>query len=214
MKKILIAVVVLGVPALIAYEALILYDNQFMPGRMRETPAVRPYEQPLLIMEAGLVPFSGGEMDYRVQKPEDIKSPLKQDEPETIKRGNEVYFTFCAVCHGKYHDGNATVGQSFKPLPTDLRSEKVLSKSDGELFKVISYGSQNGRQPALATTVGILDRWRVIAYIKSLEPRQHVMKVMKPHKEQAEAHKEEAEEPHKKEQPKHGHSPGTKEHKD
>jgi mono/diheme cytochrome c family protein len=165
-------------------------------------------------MEKGVVPFTGGEMIYRVRKAEDLHSPLKMGDAETIKLGKEVYFTFCTVCHGKDHDGNATVGQSFKPLPTDLRNAKVLAKPDGELFKVISYGTPQGTRPALATTVDVLDRWRVIAYIKSLEPRQHVMKVMKPHKEQEEAHKENAMEPRKKEQPEHGHSPGTKEHKD
>jgi mono/diheme cytochrome c family protein len=185
-----------------------------MYGRMRETPAVRPHEEPLLVMEKGVVPFEGGEMIYRVQKAEHLNSPFKMGDPATIKLGREVYFTFCAICHGKDHDGNATVGQSFKPLPTDLRNAKVLAKSDGELFKVISYGTPQGTRPALATTVDVQDRWRVIAYIKSLEPRQHVMKIMKPHKEQEEAHKEKAMEPHKKEQPKHGHPPGTKEHKD
>jgi mono/diheme cytochrome c family protein len=209
MKKILITLFVLGVVIIVAYEALIIYDNRFMPGRMRETPAVRPHEEPLLVMEKGVVPFEGGEMIYRVQKAEHLNSPFKMGDPATIKLGREVYFTFCAICHGKDHDGNATVGQSFKPLPTDLRNAKVLAKSDGELFKVISYGSPQGTRPALATTVDVLDRWRVIAYIKSLEPRQHVMKVMKPHKEQ-----EEAKEPRKKEQPKHGHTPDTKEHKD
>jgi mono/diheme cytochrome c family protein len=210
MKKILIAVVVLGAFALIALQALIIYDNQFMPGRMRETPAVRPYEQPLLVMEKGVVPFAGGEMIYRVQKPENIKSPLKMDASETIKLGNEVYFTFCAVCHGKNHDGNATVGQSFKPLPTDLRNPKVLAKSDGELFKIISYGIPQGTRPALATTVDIMDRWRVIAYIKSLKPRKPVMQ---PHRKEMAPHKMPME-PHKKEEPKHAHPPGTKEHKD
>ena len=210
MKKILISVFILGVMAFIAYEALIFYDNEFIYGRMRETPAVRPHEEPLLVMEKGVVPFAGGEMIYRVQKAENLNSPLKMGDPETIKLGREVYFTFCAMCHGKNHDGNATVGQSFKPLPTDLRNAKVLAKSNGELFKVISYGTPQGTRPALATTVDVLDRWRVIAYIKSLEAHKPVMQ---PHKKEMEPHKKEMT-PHKKEQPKHGHSPGTKEHKD
>jgi mono/diheme cytochrome c family protein len=203
MRKILIAVLVLGLFIFIAYEFLIFYDNEFIYGRMRETPGVRPHEEPLLIMEAGIVPFSGGEMIYRAQKAENLKSPLKMDDHETIKRGQDVYFTFCAMCHGKNHDGNATVGQSLFPLPTDLRSAKVLSKSEGALFKVISYGIPQGRRPALATTVGIMDRWRVISYIKSLEPRKHVMKPRKIEMM-----------PHKKEEPTHAHPSGQKDHKD
>jgi mono/diheme cytochrome c family protein len=192
MRKILLATFVLGLFIFIAYEVLIFYDNEFIYGRMRETPGVRPHEEPLLIMEAGIVPFSGGEMIYRAQKEDRLKTPLKMDDPEAIKRGQDVYFTFCAMCHGKNHDGNATVGQSLFPLPTDLRSAKVLSKSEGALFKVISYGIPQGRRPALATTVDVLDRWRVIAYIKSLEPRKQVIKPRKkemaPHKNEEHAH--------------------------
>jgi len=60
------------------------------------------------------------------------------------------------------------VGQSFHPLPTDLRSDRVQSKLPGELFKSVSYGVPGGRQPPLQTTITIADRWRVVAFIKSL----------------------------------------------
>jgi hypothetical protein len=40
------------------------------------------------------------------------------------------------------------------------------------LFKEISYGIPGGRQPALATTVAVNDRWHAIAYVKSLGQRQ------------------------------------------
>lgn len=155
-----------------AYYALITYDNAFRYGRMRETPAVKPHEKPLPVMEAGVVPFSGGEMNYRVQNSVDLTSPLDLHATETIQRGKWVYSTYCAQCHGKSHDGNGTVGQSFAPLPTDLRGKKVQSEPEGRLFKHISYGAPNSRQPALATTVDVLDRWRVIAYVKSLALRQ------------------------------------------
>jgi hypothetical protein len=76
------------------------------------------------------------------------------------------------MCHGPNHDGKGTVGQSFHPLPTDLRSAKVQSKAEGVHFKEISYGVPKGRQPALATTIPVLDRWRIVAYVKSLGVRR------------------------------------------
>ena len=45
--------------ALGAYHALMFYDNNFRYGRMRETPAVKPHEEPLILMEAGVVPVTG-----------------------------------------------------------------------------------------------------------------------------------------------------------
>ncbi len=171
MKKIfaflaIVAVVIIGV-----YKALIFYDNEFPYGRMRKTPAVRPHEEPLPIMEAGVVPINGGDAVLRVTKVSDLNSPVEMEAAASVSRGRSVYFTFCAQCHGIDFDGNGTVGQSFKPLPTDLRSPAVQTLSAGKLFKTISYGIPGGRQPSLDTTIMIEDRWKVVAFIKSLGTR-------------------------------------------
>jgi len=168
MKKILLILVSVAVVLYVAYEAVLYYDDNFIYGRMRETPAVRPYEKSMLAMEAGIVPFKGGELNYAVARADDIISNLQMNADEAIKFGKTVYLTYCAQCHGKNYDGNGTVGQSFHPLPADLRIAKVQALSDGALFKNISYGKPGGRQPALATTVSVQERWQVIAHIRSL----------------------------------------------
>ena len=171
MKKYAIAFIVLMAVIFVVYEGLIYYDNNFPYGRMWETPGVRPLEDRPLHMDGGLVPFDGGEAFYRTARGSDIESPLRKDDPAGIDQGKTLYFTYCAQCHGKNLDGNGTVGQSFHPLPTDLRSLKVQNLLEGDIFQSVSYGTPNGRQPPLATTIDILDRWRIIAYIKSLGPR-------------------------------------------
>jgi mono/diheme cytochrome c family protein len=168
MKKIVIFFIIVGAAGYVAYEALMYYDNNFRYGRMRETPGVRPMESPEQVMETGLVPVNGGEAIYRVADGADLISPIKASEPFVITRGKAVYLTYCAQCHGYDYDGEGTVGQSFQPLPTDLRSPQVQSKAEGELFKTISYGIPGGRQPALDTTITINDRWHVVAFVKSL----------------------------------------------
>jgi len=172
MKRIVILAVFVAVVLTAAYTVITLYDENMKVGRMWETPAVHPHEQPLLIMEPGVVPFDGGEAEYRNAKAEDLISPFKNDDPNVVASGKSLYFTYCAQCHGKYHDGNGTVGQSFHPLPGDLQSDKVQSLPQSNLFKEISYGVPNGRQPALATTIEVMDRWRIIAYVKSLGLRK------------------------------------------
>lgn len=172
MRRILVIALVVVAVALVAYEALTFIDNEFMPGRMRETPAVRPYEKPLLIMEQGVIPFEGGEAVYRAADGKRLRSPFLKGDVNTAKQGETLYFTYCAQCHGRYHDGNGTVGQSFDPLPTDLRSVKVQTLPEGVLFKEISYGVPKGRQPPLATTIEVMDRWRIVAYVKSLGVRK------------------------------------------
>jgi len=172
MKRIVILVAFVAVVLTVAYTVITLYDTNLKVGRMWETPAVRPHEQKLLIMEPGVLPFNGGEAAYRNAKGEDLISPFKNDDPNIVATGKSLYFTYCAQCHGKYHDGNGTVGQSFHPLPGDLQSARVQSLPQGTLFKEISYGVPNGRQPALATTIEVMDRWRIIAYVKSLGLRK------------------------------------------
>ena len=171
MKKLIGLLLVISLLILGGYHLLAWYDNDFRYGRMRETPAVRPYEEPLLVEEAGLVPVNGGEAIFRVSAGTDLQSPIDMAQPAVIDRGKSVYLIFCAQCHGHNHDGKGSVGQSFAPLPTDLRSTKVQDSPAGVLFKSISYGVPGGRQPPLHATITVNDRWRVIAFVKSLGTR-------------------------------------------
>jgi mono/diheme cytochrome c family protein len=171
MKRYL-TILVVSIVAVVAYNLFVLYDTRFPFGRMWETPAIRPHEEAIAYMAPGTVPFSGGELEYRGKDGKEILSPIASaDLPVAATNGGIIYVQFCLQCHGKYHDGNGTVGQSFAPLPGDLRSPKVQALADGDLFKEISYGIPGGRQPALATTIAIPDRWQVIAYVKSLGVR-------------------------------------------
>jgi mono/diheme cytochrome c family protein len=173
MKRMLI----LGTAALAlffaAYTGLTLYDTWFGPGRMWETPALRPHEEPLLVMDSGVVPFMGGESEFRMADAAALRSPFAPDDPDVPRQGAILYGRYCQQCHGVDHDGQGTVGQSFAPLPGDLRTARVQAQAAGQVFQEISYGrSQPGsRQPALATTIFPDDRWRIVHYVKSLGPR-------------------------------------------
>lgn len=158
--------------ALIAWGVLTVYDEVLSVGRMWETPAIKPHEKPIPVMASGGIPYTGGEALYRAATVEKILPPFPLTDPETIAAGKTAYQYFCIQCHGKNFDGYGTVGQSFAPPPGDLRSGKVQSMLPGQLFKEISYGIPDGRQPPLATTMAITDRWRVIGYVKSLGERQ------------------------------------------
>ena len=170
MKKGILIIVLLGAFGFVVDQALMYYDNNFPFGRMRETPAVKPYEEPMLIMEAGTVPFRGGEAVFRATDDGTLKSPLADIDAGVIENGKRGYFTFCHQCHGPAYDGNGTVGQSFAPLPTDLQSPRVQNATEGWLFKHISFGG--GRAPALATTITIERRWEIVAFIQSLGIRK------------------------------------------
>ena len=168
MKKLVGLFITVAIISLAAYQALMFYDNNFRYGRMRETPGVKPHEAPLLVQEPGIVPIHGGDAIRRLTPPADLISPLNMNASTTIARGKNLYRVYCAQCHGINYDGNGTVGQSFQPLPANLRRPDVQSKSEGELFQSISFGISGGRQPALDTTILPDDRWHIIAFVQSL----------------------------------------------
>ena len=172
MKKLIVFFFCLAVVLFGVYQIVIYYDNNFPHGRMRQTPGVRAYEQPLLIMEHGIVPITGGEAVLRVADGKKLKSPLVASDALVIAAGNNGYLNYCVMCHGLDHDGKGTVGQSFAPLPPDLRSSRIQEQAEGQLFQHISYGvGGSGRQPALHSTIQIDNRWEIVAFIKSLGPR-------------------------------------------
>ena len=165
MKRFVGVFILVAVGLSAGYSALIYYDNNFRYGRMRETPAVRPHENPIPTMDKDVIPTDGGEAVFRVTGGKGLTSPLEHDAPETLAAGKKAYFTYCVHCHGKNLDGLGTVGQSFNPLPKNLRSHQVLDQADGSLFYTTSYGKD--RMPALATTISVEDRWAVVHFIRS-----------------------------------------------
>jgi len=142
----------------------VLSGCEFDPG-MREQPIIKPHEAPVHQMPEGVVPFDSGHEVYRKTDPESLENPIDYS-AESVAQGEIKYGMYCIMCHGKKADGMGTVGQSFNPLPSDLLSSKVQQKTDGELFYNISFGQK--REPALATTVSVEDRWKIIIYLRSI----------------------------------------------
>ncbi|MCF8069283.1 MAG: c-type cytochrome [Desulfobacterales bacterium] len=144
--------------------AIFLTGCEYDPG-MREQPIIKPHEEPVHHMVEGIVPFGSSEEIYRKTDPKILKNPIAYN-AEAVALGKIKYGMYCVMCHGIKADGMGSVGQSFNPLPTDLLSSKVQQKTDGELFNNISFGQK--REPALATTVSVEDRWKIIIYLRSM----------------------------------------------
>ena len=142
--------------------------------RMQFVEFVRPFGAKMPDPAPGAVPVDGGEDLYRLAPPVTLKNPVPAS-PESIARGRTCYGYYCVQCHGFKYNGDGTVGQSFFPLPTDLRSELVQSwRSEEDLFRAISYGAGEDpvlhvpRHPPLSYTVAVRDRWHLINWIRTL----------------------------------------------
>jgi mono/diheme cytochrome c family protein len=134
-------------------------------ARMKDQESIRTYETEMPEMVPETIPVEGGIQSILERDPESLDNPLPYNE-SVIQRGKEVYGYYCIFCHGAEADGRGSVGQSFSPLPADLRDDRVQGKSDGMIFRIISLG--RARMPPLADTVEAKDRWAVVHYIRSL----------------------------------------------
>jgi mono/diheme cytochrome c family protein len=172
MLRILGAVSIVIILGLTVWGIVTLYDDNMRLGRMWETPGVKPHEDPIPVMDTRTIPIDGGEARYRLADPASLQAPFELTLPAVITAGRQDYKYYCIQCHGKHYDGMGTVGQSFAPLPSDLRSAKVQAMPAGQLFHEISYGITGSRQPALASTIALEERWQIIAFVRSLGRRK------------------------------------------
>jgi mono/diheme cytochrome c family protein len=157
----------LGVIAL-----LVVVAAQALTGcnysRMRDDEAVQAYNQPFPKMPKQTIPIEGGIWIEREADPSDLVNAAPQN-AETVALGAERYGFYCIQCHGPRLDGNGTVGQSFSPLPANLKNRTVQDQTDGEIFYKIRFGYN--RHPPLYSTVTDEETWAVIRYMRTLRER-------------------------------------------
>jgi mono/diheme cytochrome c family protein len=142
--------------------------------------AVYPYQTAAVPRNtpAGIVPVGRVEADWRVGDP--TMAPMPQYGFDTVvanrltrpadlaapsaARGEELFQTYCAVCHGPAGRGGGTVVMGAPPLNT----ERVAALSDGHVYSVIRYGIR--LMPQYGDKIFRLeDRWAVVDYVRSLQ---------------------------------------------
>jgi mono/diheme cytochrome c family protein len=131
---------------------------------MWDTPAVRPYEEPMPATPEGAVQtedrfsFERGEADL-----EAVPADKRRE------RGALTYRRYCYHCHGPNGDGRIIVGESHELKPTDLRSETVQAKTDQALFTHLKEGGK--LMLPLAATLSPLEMLLVIGHVRTLKDR-------------------------------------------
>ena len=137
-------------------------------ARMYDQDSVKSYERKMPPMDARTIPINDGFQALLHADAKSLKNPLSQS-GHSVERGRVAYSYYCIQCHGPRMDGEGTVGQSFMPLPADLTSDRVLSKSDGVLYAEVRLGF--ARHPRLFSTISAEDTWAVIIYMRSRRSR-------------------------------------------
>ena len=115
--------------------------------------------------------------DSRVYKGKTANGQFVQEVPIAVSkplvvRGQERYNIYCAACHDKTGSGKTPViARGFAPPPHLASDERLIEKSDGYLFDVISNGA--GNMPGYAKQIPVLDRWAIVTYVRSLQKSQN-----------------------------------------
>jgi cytochrome c5 len=86
--------------------------------------------------------------------------PIRVD----LARGQVVYESFCAVCHGLKGEGDGVVVQRGFPQPSSFLQERLKQSPPGYFFLAATNGF--GRMMGYASRIPEADRWAAVAYIK------------------------------------------------
>jgi cytochrome c len=105
---------------------------------------------------------------------QDLSNPMMLNDKE-LKRGKELYTSFCAHCHGKEGKGkgsiqNAIYGAvpSYSDEAPNRRGNRSMSElKEGHIYHTIMFGL-NAMGPH-SSLIREQDRWRIVAYVQKLQ---------------------------------------------
>jgi mono/diheme cytochrome c family protein len=84
-----------------------------------------------------------------------------------LQEGQELYGTYCAMCHGALGDGRGMiVERGFYPPPS-YHIQRLREAEDSHFFNVITNGY--GTMFGYSDRVKPVDRWKIAAYIRALQ---------------------------------------------
>jgi mono/diheme cytochrome c family protein len=107
---------------------------------------------------------------------------------ETVARGKQVYEANCIQCHGPEGKGEGYGAPFLVPAPRDFTSGQFKFRTtasgqlptDDDLFRTISRGANGTGMPPWQYLLSAEDRWALVDYVKTFEPRFATARDLKP----------------------------------
>jgi mono/diheme cytochrome c family protein len=90
---------------------------------------------------------------------------------EDLDRGQERFDIYCSVCHGRLGYGDGMITRRGFRRPSSYHDQRLREAPVGYLYDVITNGY--GAMSDYAAQVPVEDRWRIIAYIRTLQFSQN-----------------------------------------
>ncbi len=127
--------------------------------------------------------LTGGIVDGEWKRVLPTEVPLTM---ETLRRGEDRFNIYCALCHGYAGFGDGIIHQRAMELvmnvggpvngtqwvqPTSLHADTVIDQPIGQIFNTITHGIRN--MAGYASQIPVEDRWAIAAYVKALQASQN-----------------------------------------
>ncbi|MGF1583431.1 MAG: c-type cytochrome [Gemmataceae bacterium] len=103
------------------------------------------------------------------------KVPEHKDVPvtmDTLKRGQQRYDIYCAVCHGGTGEGDGIIGEYGLAGIASLQDKRIREQADGKIYDTIANGK--GLMQGYRTQIPPADRWAIVLYVRALQRSQGV----------------------------------------
>jgi mono/diheme cytochrome c family protein len=167
-RRIIITLLIVIVP--FSLGLIFTYDVVKLNWRstMEIQPSFRPQEGPRLALAAEAVRFDGASLPKDGELP---ANPVPAD-PVSLARGQQLYASHCALCHGHRGLGDGPIAATFKAdarQPANLTEARLAQQSDGALYVTISQGF--GQMPALGENVDVRSRWDLVNYVRGFSKK-------------------------------------------
>lgn len=89
-------------------------------------------------------------------------------DPAAAEKGQQLYDTFCTICHGADAKGGPRVHQMIQP--PDLTNAVYLNRGDGFFFYRITFGTSV--MPGYGHAISAHERWYIVKHLRKLQKGQ------------------------------------------
>ena len=99
-----------------------------------------------------------------------VKNPLEPLNGRELEEAGRLFNINCAVCHGAKAEANGPLAPKIGGVKSIIAASPGFS--DGRIFFVMTYGQNN--MGSYASQLSREQRWRIVQYIRTLEPKAAV----------------------------------------
>lgn len=136
---------------------------------MHYQPSARRLEPVRQSPPAGAVPVSGSTPTLTFDDATSLQNPIPVN-AASLQHAREVIRVNCSACHGLDGHGDGPVAHYFSPVPpVDFRSDRVRTRSDGQLFWLVANGI--GNMPRFRPLLTEDDLWSTVLFIRQASPQ-------------------------------------------